>query len=71
MMTPLKQKIIALFMNNDEIGIAHFFVSFKDDPRQAVMVIYIIKDSKIIRSETGVRSIPKYLANLKNETPTK
>ena len=43
---------------NDEIGVAHFFVSFKDGSRQAVMAIYIIKDGKIIRSETGATNMP-------------
>ncbi len=51
-----KQRII---YENDEIGVAHFFVSFKDGSRQAVMAVYIIKDGKIIRSETGATNMPK------------
>ena len=51
-----KQRII---YENDEIGIAHFFVSFKDGSRQAVLAVYIIKDGKIIRSETGATNMPK------------
>ena len=47
-----------IIYENDEIGVAHFFVSFKDGSRQAVMAIYIIKDGKIIRSETGATNIP-------------
>ena len=43
----------------DEIGVAHIFVTFKDSSRQAVMVVYTIKDGKIIRSETGATDMPK------------
>ena len=49
-----KQRII---YENDEIGIGHFFVSFKDGSRQAVLAVYIIKDGKIIRSETGATTL--------------
>jgi len=48
-----------IIYENDEIGVAHFFVSFKDGSRQAVMAVYIIKDGKIIRSETGATNITK------------
>ena len=47
-----------IIYENDEIGVAHFFVSFKDGSKQAVIAIYIIKDGKIIRSETGATNIP-------------
>ena len=48
-----------IIYENDEIGVAHFFVSFKDGSRQAVLAVYIIKDGKIIRSETGATNISK------------
>ena len=48
-----------IIYENDEIGVAHSFVIFKDGSRQAVMVVYTIKDGKIIRSETGATDIPK------------
>ena len=48
-----------IIYENNEIGVAHFFVSFKDGSRQAVLVVYIIKDGKIIRSETGATNMPK------------
>ena len=48
-----------IIYENDEIGVAHYFISFKDGSRQAVLVVYIIKDGKIIRSETGATKIPK------------
>jgi len=51
-----KQRII---YENDEIGVAHSFVAFEDGSRQAVLAVYIIKDGKIIRSETGATTIPK------------
>ena len=48
-----------IIYENDEIGVAHSFVTFKDGSRQAVMVVYIIKDGKIIRSETGATDMSK------------
>jgi len=51
-----KQRII---YENEEIGVAHSFVTFKDGSRQAVLVVYIIKDGKIIRSETGATNMSK------------
>ena len=48
-----------IIYENDEIGVAHYFISFKDGSRQAVLVVYIIKDGKIIRSETGATKISK------------
>ncbi len=54
-----KTKNARIIYENDEIGVAHFFVSFKDDSRQSVLAVYIIKDGKIIRSETGATNMPK------------
>ena len=48
-----------IIYENDEIGVAHYFISFQDGSRQAVLVVYIIKDGKIIRSETGATNITK------------
>ena len=48
-----------IIYENNEIGVAHFFVSFKDGSRQAVLAVYNIKDGKIIRSETGATNMPK------------
>ena len=48
-----------IIYENDEIGVAHSFVTFKDGSNQAVLVVYIIKDGKIIRSETGATNISK------------
>ena len=48
-----------IIYENDAIGVAHSFVTFKDGSRQAVLAVYITKDSKIIRSETGATTMPK------------
>ena len=48
-----------IIYENDEIGIAHYFISFQDGSRQAVLVVYVIKDGKIIRSETGATNMSK------------
>ena len=54
-----KSENARIIYENDEIGVAHYFVSFKDGSRQAVLVVYTIKDCKIIRSETGATNITK------------
>ena len=54
-----KSENARIIYENDEIGVAHYFVSFKDGSRQAVLVVYTIKDGKIIRSETGATNIQK------------
>ena len=47
-----------IIYENDEIGVAHSFVTFTDGSKQAVLVVYNIKDWKIIRSETGATNMP-------------
>ena len=54
-----KSENARIIYENDEIGVAHYFVSFKDGSRQAVLVVYTIKDGKIIRSETGATNNKK------------
>ena len=44
---------------NDEIGIHHSFVTFKDGNTHAVMAVYKYKDGKIISLETGATNMPK------------
>ena len=48
-----------IIYENDEIGVAHFFVSFKDGNTQAVMGVFRYQDGKIISFETGATNIPK------------
>ena len=48
-----------IIYENDEIGVAHSFVTFEDGSRQAVMVVYTIENGRIIRSETGATNMPK------------
>ena len=44
---------------NDEIGIHHAFVTFKDGNTQAVMAVYKYKEGKIFSLETGATNMPK------------
>ena len=44
---------------NDEIGVHHAFVTFKDGNTQAVMAVYKFQDGKIISLETGATNMPK------------
>ena len=54
---PKSEKNRIIYENN-EIGVAHSFVTFKDGSKQAVLVVYTIKDGKITRSETGATNMP-------------
>ena len=42
---------------NDDILVEHSFMSYPDDTREAVMMIALKKDGKIIRVETGATSL--------------
>ena len=50
---------VRIIYENDEIGIRHSFVTFKDGNTQAVMAIYTLKDGKIAALETGATNMPK------------
>ena len=43
---------------NDDILVSNDFMSYPDDTKEAVMLVCILKDSKIIRMETGATVIP-------------
>ena len=53
----LKMEDHRIIYENDEIGVAHFFVSFVDGSRQAVLAAYIFENGRIIRSETGATDL--------------
>ena len=42
---------------NDEILIQHNFMSYPDNTREAVMLVAILKDGKIINLESGATSL--------------
>ena len=44
---------------NDEIGVHHSFVTFKDSNTQAVMAVYKFKDGKIFSLEIVATNMPK------------
>ena len=48
-----------IIYENDEIGVHHAFVTFKDGNTQAVMAVYKFKDGKIFSLETGATNMPK------------
>ena len=50
---------VRIVYENEEIGIEHAFVTFKDGNTQAVMAVFKYKDGKIISLETGATNIPK------------
>ena len=50
---------VRIIYENDEIGVEHSFVTFKDGNTQAVMGVLKYKDGKIISFETGATNMPK------------
>ena len=53
-----REKVRVVY-ENEEIGIEHAFVTFKDGNTQAVMAVFKYKDGKIISLETGATNILK------------
>ena len=54
----IREKVRIVYENN-EIGIEHAFVTFKDGNTQAVMAVFRYQDGKIISHETGATNMPK------------
>ena len=53
-----KDKVWIIY-ENDEIGVEHSFVTFKDGNTEAVMGVFKFKDGKVISFETGATNMPK------------
>ena len=55
----INREKVRVIYENDEIGIEHSFVTFKDGNIQAVMAVLKYKDGKVIEFETGATNMPK------------
>jgi len=55
----INEEKVRILYENDEIGVRHNFVTFKDGNTQAVMAVYMFQDGKIVSMETGATNIPK------------
>ena len=55
----INREKVRIIYENDEIGVEHSFVTFKDGNTQAVMGVLRYQDGKIISFETGATNIPK------------
>ena len=55
----INREKVRIIYENDEIGIEHSFVTFKDGNTQAVMGVFKYQDGKIISFETGATNMPK------------
>ena len=55
----INEEKVRILYENDEIGVRHNFVTFKDGNTQAVMAVYMFRDGKIISMETGATNMPK------------
>ena len=55
----INEEKVRILYENDEIGVRHNFVTFKDGNTQAVMAVYMFKDCKIVSMETGATNMPK------------
>jgi hypothetical protein len=42
---------------NEEIMVQHSFMSYPDDTKEAVMLVAMLKDGKIVRMETGATAL--------------
>ena len=55
----ISREKVRIIYENDEIGVEHSFVTFKDGNTQAVMGVCKYHDGKIISFETGATNVPK------------
>ena len=55
----INREKVRIIYENDEIGVRHSFVTFKDGNTEAVMGVFKFKDGKVISFETGATKIPK------------
>jgi hypothetical protein len=42
---------------NEDIMVQHSFMSYPDDTKEAVMLVAMLKDGKIVRMETGATAL--------------
>ena len=55
----INREKVRVIYENDEIGVEHSFVTFKDGNTQAVMGVLKYQEGKIISFETGATNMPK------------
>ena len=55
----INREKVRIIYENDEIGVEHSFVTFKDGNTQAVMGVFKYQDGKIISFESGATNMPK------------
>ena len=53
----INREKVRIIYENDEIGVEHSFVTFKDGNTQAVMGVFKYQDGKIISLETGATTL--------------
>ena len=51
------QESSRLIYENNDIIVEHGFMSYPDDTREAVMMVAMLKDGKVLRMETGATSL--------------
>jgi len=50
---------VRILYENDEVGVNHAVVTFKDGNVQGVLAFFRFKDGKVFRQETGASNLPK------------
>ena len=55
----IQRENVRILYENDEIGVEHSFVTFKDGNKEAVMAVYKYQDGKVVSLETGATKIAK------------
>ena len=51
------QESSRLVYENDDIIVSHSFMSYPDDSREAVMLVAMLKDGKVIHMESGATTL--------------
>ena len=50
-------RVLAVFYENEDILVEHRFMSYPDNTREAVMLVAMLSDGKVIKMETGATSL--------------
>jgi hypothetical protein len=53
-----KRRNYRIIYENDDIAVSHQFIDFPSGDKEAVMVVMLLKNGKVIRMETGATPMP-------------
>jgi hypothetical protein len=53
-----KRRNYRIIYENDDIAVSHQFIDFPSGDKEAVMVVMLLRNGKVIRMETGATPMP-------------